>query len=291
MLLSFIVLAYTGIMLFLSPQGRVAYWSGWQLLGLNKDQYGQLHTTFMVLFLVGGIWHIILNWKSITNYLKNKSRHAPRPKLLVPEFSVALILTLFFLVGTLADLPPFRAFLGAGESIKSFWERREGSPPWGHAEESGLARFTRGLVDWERVENQRLVSISVEDALAELRAAGFVVESDRETILDIANRKGTTPQEAMNVILRAARPVESTATATAAENGSNRTFPLPSSGLGRMTFQEYCERYGVDMEDALALLQKNGQTIDVQKRIRDEAERLGTNPEGLIEKLNEWAEP
>ena len=29
--ISFVFLAATGIMLFLSPQGRVAYWSGWKM--------------------------------------------------------------------------------------------------------------------------------------------------------------------------------------------------------------------------------------------------------------------
>jgi hypothetical protein len=58
-----------------------------------------------------------------------------------------------------------------------------------------------------------------------------------------------------------------------------------------MTFQEYCERYEVDVERALSLLQGNGQTLDVQLRIKDEAERLGTDPEGLITRLNELAAP
>lgn len=287
--LSFIVLAYTGIMLFVSPQGRVAYWSGWHLLGLSKVQYGELHTTFMVLFLAGGIWHIVLNWKSITNYLKNKSRHTRGKRVFVPEFGAALILMLLFLVGTLTGLPPFRTFLTAGEGIKSFWERHEGSPPWGHAEENSLARFTRGLVDWERVENQRHVEISVADAIEELRDAGFAVESERQKIIDIAQQRGTTPQEVMAVILRAARPLD-----TAADPGDPAaepppTFPMPMSGLGRMTFQEYCQRYEIDMEAALSLLRKGGQTIDVELRIKDEAERLGTDPAGLIDKLNELA--
>ena len=72
--LSFIMMAYTGIMLFLCPQGRVAYWTGWRLFGLSKEQYGELHTTFMIVFLVGGIWHITLNWRPIKGYLKNRSR-------------------------------------------------------------------------------------------------------------------------------------------------------------------------------------------------------------------------
>ena len=36
-LLSFIVLSLSGILLFVSPQGRVAYWSRWSLVGLTKE--------------------------------------------------------------------------------------------------------------------------------------------------------------------------------------------------------------------------------------------------------------
>lgn len=91
--LSFIMLSFTGLMLFITPQGRVAYWAGWTMFGLSREQYSELHTTFMVLFLVAGIWHIVLNWKPIVNYMKNKSREA---KIFVPEFNLTIILTVLF---------------------------------------------------------------------------------------------------------------------------------------------------------------------------------------------------
>jgi hypothetical protein len=99
-LTSFIFLALTGIMLFFSPQGRIAHWSGWRLLGLSREEYVALHTTFMVLFLVVGIWHIVLNWKPIVNYLKDRTK---KVRILTPEFSVAVALALLFLVGTVPE--------------------------------------------------------------------------------------------------------------------------------------------------------------------------------------------
>jgi len=72
-LLSFVFLALSGIMLFLRPQGRVAYWSGWTLLGLSKDQYSAIHTTFMVLFLTVGVWHIGLSPEEIIDLLNEGS--------------------------------------------------------------------------------------------------------------------------------------------------------------------------------------------------------------------------
>jgi len=132
MFISFIIMSYTGVLMFFCPQGRIAYWTGWRLLGLSKEQYGELHATFMLVFLVAGIWHIVLNWKLIKKYLKNKAR---KITVFRPEFNVALALNVIFLVGTLAGWPPWSSFIDVGDGIKDYWERTDGSPPWGHAEE------------------------------------------------------------------------------------------------------------------------------------------------------------
>ncbi len=71
---SFLVMTYTGVMLFIVPQGKIAYWTNWELFGLSKTQYGSLHVTFMVLFLVGMVLHLYLNWKPLMQYLKNKKK-------------------------------------------------------------------------------------------------------------------------------------------------------------------------------------------------------------------------
>jgi len=286
MLLTFVVLAYSGIMLFICPQGRVAYWTGWDLLGLSKEQYSELHSTFMVLFLVTGIWHIVLNWKPITAYLKNRSREL---KILVPEFYVALGVTGVFLIGTLGGMQPFDLFLSAGENIKDYWERREGSPPWGHAEENSLARFTRGLEDWERLENQRLVSYAVQDAMTVLADAGISVSDSNQQMIDIANDNGTTPQALMEIIQRAGEPLDTVSNAGDQAGMDAQVFPMPMSGLGRLTLREYAERYGADLNLALSLFGNNGLTVDPDVRMREEAERLGTDPEGLIDMLNRLA--
>jgi len=286
MLLTFVVLAYSGIMLFICPQGRVAYWTGWDLLGLSKEQYSELHSTFMVLFLVTGIWHIVLNWKPITAYLKNRSREL---KILVPEFYVALGVTGVFLIGTLGGMQPFDLFLSAGENIKDYWERREGSPPWGHAEENSLARFTRGLEDWERLENQRLVRYAVQDAMTVLADAGVSVSDSNQQMIEIANNNATTPQALMEIIQRAGEPLDTVYNAGDQAGIDAQVFPIPMSGLGRLTLREYAERYGADLNMALSLLGNNGLTVDPDVRMREEAERLGTDPEGLIDMLNRLA--
>lgn len=285
MLFSFIVMAYTGVMLYITPHGRVANWTGWHMLGLDKEQYGKIHTTFMLVFLVAGIWHIVLNWKIITKYLKNKARKIP---VFGPEFNVAIVLNLVFLLGTLAGWPPWSSFLDVGEAIKDYWERRDGSPPWGHAEENTLSRFSRGLVDWERIEHQKQVSLSVDDVIAELREEGVTVESGAQQLSDIAHENDTTPQALMEIIRRAERPVTDGAGVEIPVPSSDEPYPRPMSGLGRMTLRAYCERYELDLEQTITLL--GGEApIDPDSRLREIAEERDTDSETLIDRLNERA--
>lgn len=282
MLLSFIAMVYTGIMLFLSPHGRVAYWTGWRLLGLGKDHYGGLHTTFMVVFLAAGIWHITLNWKSIRNYLRNRSREL---KIFTREFNLALLIAVAFTVGTLAEVMPWSSFLAWEDSVKDYWEHRDGSPPWGHAELNTLDRFTRGLVDWERLEHGRNVSLSIEDALAALRNADLTVTGPDQILLDIAEANGTTPRLIMEILQTAEKPASEVAIPAHLDDG---LYPQPYSGLGRMTLGEYCQKYDLDLEKLLHLLAP-GSALDPEHTFREIAGELNTDPEGVIQWLNRQA--
>jgi hypothetical protein len=42
-LVSFILLLLTAIILYIEPHGRVAYWTKWNFLGLEKHQWGNIH--------------------------------------------------------------------------------------------------------------------------------------------------------------------------------------------------------------------------------------------------------
>lgn len=284
-LVSFVFLSLTGIMLFFAPLGRVAYWGGWRMFGLSKEQYGYLHTTFMVLFLVAGIWHIVLNWKPILSYLKDRTK---KVRVFTPEFSIALALCVLFLVGTLAGLFPFQQFLNVSDEIKDYWEATSGSPPWGHAELSPLDRFCRGMEDFERLENRRLITIDCTEAQAALREAGIEVEDLSQQLLDIARANATTPQALAEIVLSVARPRDPEADGTDLREPVG-PFVVPYSGLGRLTLREYAERYGADLEMALSILRDRGIQFDPDARLRDEAERLGTDPEGIVLWLNEGA--
>ena len=142
------------------------------------------------------------------------------------------------------------------------------------------------MEDFERLEHQTLVTIDCDAVLAAFRDAGIAADGLDETVIDIADANSTTPQALAQIVVSVARPVEggSVETATAEVSGP---FVQPYSGLGRLTMREYADRYDADLERILAILKERGIDLDPDERLRDEAERLGVDPEGIIDMLNQ----
>ena len=89
-LLTFILLIFTAVILYVAPQGRVAYWANWQLWGLSKTAWTNIHINTGFLFLISILLHIYYNWKLILAYLKNKAQEL---KVFNRDFNIALLLT------------------------------------------------------------------------------------------------------------------------------------------------------------------------------------------------------
>ncbi len=255
--ISFLIMSYTGIMLFLAPHGRVAYWSNWRLLGLTKDQYGDIHTTSMVIFLLFGILHIYFNWNSILNYLRDKARNISFTK---KEFIIALLINFTFLIGTILNLQPFQGFLNFEENIKAHWARIYGEPPYGHAEETRLDIFCNRM------------GIPLEKAKNLLKAKGIKF-SPEESLKKIAQQNHITPGQLYNII------------SPSSSGALPREIP---SRLGKRTLQELGEMGKIDLQKALSLLQKKGiKNPSPQMTIRDLANIMGTTPKKTYYLLQE----
>ena len=249
---AFLVMSYTGIMLFLTPKGKIAYWTDWHLLGLTKTQYTDLHITSMFLFLAAGIWHIYFNWKPLMSYVKN---HARRITLLKKELLLALMLNALFVVGALTHLPPIQFIIDANEAVKDYWERTEGAPPFGHAEEATLGALAR--------QN----GLDATAALSKLRAEGLRAKSAELTLEAIARQNGMTAKEVYAIL--------------APKASAN----APVTGLGRRSLAELAQAGHLDLDKSLAYLRQKGMEATPQTRIRDAADALNTTPYALFESL------
>lgn len=185
--LSFFIMSVTGIMLYIVPKGKVAYWANWQMFGLTKTQYGDIHITSMILFLVVTIWHIYYNWKPLISYLKDSSKKITFFK---KEFLIALSINVLFVTGTLIGLQPFQSVLDINDNIKAYWEKEYGSPPYGHAEESSLGSFSRKM------------RIDVDNAIVLLRENNIKVDSKKQTLLEIAKENNISSKDIYDTIKR-----------------------------------------------------------------------------------------
>ncbi len=178
LLLLAVVLTYTGIVLYIAPHGRIAYWTDWHILGLDKGQLGAIHAISSFAFVLLGWLHTWLNGKALLAYLKDRAR---RLRVLTPEVGVAIALVGAIVVGTGLSLPPFVQLVDAGEAAKSWWEQSEGSPPYGHAELSSLNKICRRL------------GLEPQLALQALQDRGWEVGSIQDTLLEIGQANDASP--------------------------------------------------------------------------------------------------
>ncbi len=128
---SFLALAVSGIVLYVSPPGRVANWSVWRLLLLTKAQWQAVHTIVALAFLVAGGFHVYFNWKVLVAYLKSKLQAGLRMKR---ELAAASLTGVVILAASMTGVPPFGTVMDVGEEIKNSWSTASSEPPVPHAE-------------------------------------------------------------------------------------------------------------------------------------------------------------
>ncbi|RMF77008.1 MAG: DUF4405 domain-containing protein [Acidobacteria bacterium] len=264
-LLAFVAMALTGVVLYLVPEGRVAYWSGWTLWGLSKTQWGQVHLTMGLLMLVAGIVHVWLNWRPIVSYLRTRPRRA---RLLVsPEAAAALALTLAVAVLTLFEIPPMSWVLAGSEAFKARAATVYGEPPYGHAEQSPLGVFAR--------------RVGIDPMLARqtLEQAGWSVPDPGATLAEIAAAHGRTPRDLWRVL----EPL-----AGREADGRRGGLPLePPAGTGRRTVGEIAGLAGVPVETVLDVLADEGIEAAAGTPLREVAERHGRTAQQLYEAIRQ----
>ncbi len=178
--LSFLLMVLTSIVLHIVPHGRVAYWADWRLWGLTKSDWGNIHINLGLLFLTALFLHIYYNWKPLVSYLKDKSKQI---KVFTPEFNVAIVVTIGFVVGSCFLVPPFSWVMTLNDYIKDAGVEKYGEPPYGHAEQSSLKTFCKKM------------NLDIGKSMELLNQAGYSVENGDITLEEIGRRFNTPPQQ------------------------------------------------------------------------------------------------
>ena len=256
---TFVALVLSGIMLFLSPAGRVAHWTNWTLLGLGKEEWGALHILMAIVFLLGSLFHLLkFNWKVFVYYLKKKSRGFQYTR----ELMASLCVFGLVLAGTLMEAPPFVSVMALHDEIKDCWEEETSSPPVPHMELMSLSEIASNL------------QMSNEEVLDELTKLGIEGVTEAQTLKELADSSRHSPQEIFS-LLQGLRGV----TEPVAGSG------LLGRGLGRKTLGEVSTELNIPLPKALAALRANGVEAQAGERIRDITARSEISPHELIELL------
>ena len=262
---AFVVLTVTGIVLYIVPQGRIAYWVHWSLAGLGKEQWGWVHMMFGAVFIVTGALHLYYNWKPFKKYLATRIKGKLN---LSRELAASLLLTVAMVVLSIYNMPPASWLFELNDTVKGSWVTSpELEPPFGHAEEVSL----KGLAKRMRLD--------LKGAVEELRRRNVRFEST-ESLDTIARNNDTTPMAIYGYI----RQYREQMTPLARRKWTPEEIEAEFSGtgLGRRTIAELCETVGVGLDDCLARLDKGGMSGAADKGVREIADAHDRNPIDLL---------
>ena len=268
---AFLILTVTGIVLYVVPQGRIAYWTHWSLFGLDKDQWGWLHMLFGGLFIATGVLHLYFNWKPFKAYFADRVQGHLAMKR---EVLIASVLTFGLAVAAVNNLPPASWVIDLNHWVKRAWiATPQQEPPFGHAEELTLA----GLAKKQ--------GFDVDTALQALRTAGLQVPDATASLERIARLNGSTPMAVYAHLPQPARPV-------GANVGAGRPWTLNTveqqfagSGIGRKTLAELSEQIGVPIAQTLQRLHAAGIQAEADQTTREVASQYDLSPIDLVKRV------
>ncbi len=262
-LTSFLFIITTGVVLYIVPHGRVAYWADWRLWGLTKDQWSSIHINLALLFLIASGFHIYYNWNAIVAYLKNRAKQFV---VFNREFTVAFVVALIFIVGTYFHVPPFGTVLNINESIKVRLERAYGNPPYGHAELSSLKSFCKRM------------GLDLDQAMVLLTKNNLKGVGENEALKNIAQANGISPQQ-VYLYIKDAGQVAGVQASGAKSGTTVRT------GLGRKTLASAAKEHGFDLEASLAELSRKKIKATAHMTFKEVADTAGMAPIDVFEMM------
>ena len=255
MMLVMLVMTYTGIILFITPPGRIANWANWELLGLSKKEYGEIHSIFMVLFIIMTLIHVYYNWTPITNYMKNKAKEMI---VLTKDMLIAFILVLIFFLGTLYQVTPFSSFLDFGDGIKNSWEKEYGTAPYSHAELSSFSKFTKKM------------GYDLEKSKEILKSNNIKFEVS-QSLSQIGKENNLSPQFIYKLLSKNL------------EKAGEKKIKL--TGLGRKTIGEVAETLGLSNKEFILKLKTLGIKAKENDKFKISLENYDKSPMDVMEEL------
>ena len=238
LLFSFVIIFITGIVLYISPPGRIAHWVNWKLMGFSKEDWQSIHTVFSYIFAILSIFHLFtINWRAFVSYIKSKGSKGLNKK---KELYLSSILTILIFIGIIYSIPPFSSVMTFGEFMTESWENKETEPPIPHAELLTLIELS-----------ERLDSVSIDKIVNKLKANNISFNNTNDNLTEIGKKNNIPPIQIYNIITR------------------KSLTGMAGTGIGRKTLEEFANEYDKDIIELLEILSKNGIKADKGQTLKD----------------------
>lgn len=271
---SFVILLLSGLILFVSPPGRVANWTNWSILGLRKHDWTALHIWFSTLFLVVTGFHVFFNWRPLLNYFRDRiSRQIGFRR----EWIAALAICGGVYAGTRAGIPPFSSLMAFNESVKASWDQPKERAPIPHAELLSLRELAEKAGVEMTVVTNRLKGRSITNFFPEI------------IVQNLADDNQRSAQSIYEAIQGHAEPAASGSGHSGGQGrgkGSGKGSGGAGGGPGWKSLTQYCADEGIDLKEALGKLQAKGIKATPEQTMREIAVNNGYDrPYELIDIL------
>ncbi len=264
---------FSGAILFLSPPGRIANWTDWNIGGLTKQEWAALHVSFSAVFLIVALFHVGFNWRPLVGYFKDRvSRRLGWRR----EWVAAVVVAGVVGWAAVADLPPFGWLVAAGERLKQSWDRPAARAPIPHAELLTLGELA--------------ARANVEPAAAaeRLDRAGIRGHSPEVVVEELARANGVSAQRLYEILQgRTGGPGRGGGGAgRGGEGGGGRGAGGAGhgGGVGWKTLEQLCAEEGLAVPEVLGRLQARGVQAEAGQTLREIANANGYDrPFELVE--------
>jgi len=256
LVISTIIMSWSGFILYVAPPGRIANWGDWKLMLFTKAEWQALHTIFSYMFFILFVIHLFfVNWKTFLTYFKSKIKAGLNKKW---ELVAAVIVSVAFFIGTLRSWTPFGPVMAFGEKVKESWDKKYESPEVAHMEDFTLIRLASGFK-----------GVTPEELLSTLRDSSISVTGTDITLKKIAAENNVTPARLYEILTR-----------RYSKNEKVNKSEAPS-GVGKMTINMIASRLEKDPSELIKTVKENGIEANGETTMRTIADQLGISPHDL----------
>ncbi len=265
----FLIMGITGLVLYVVPQGRIAYWVDWRFLGLSKTDWGNIHILASILFIALGGWHLYFNWKAFLGHIRRKLSQGIRVRR---ELLITSVIAILVTVSAIWHIPPLGYLVDLNEFIKDSWiEEKDDEPPFGHAELLSLKAFARKT------------NIDLGQAISELKRIGYKGISAERTLEEIAKSNEISPRDIFTSIKQFQRETQPFTVMNLTADEVIERFE--GTSLGRKSLLEACEMGGSEIGRCLKRLRVGGIEGDREETLREVASRAGVKPIKVLQTM------